>query len=95
MHFYGLTHRETLDLRTDTFWCLHKNIDRINAEQDIRLAYVMVHMGDQKGVQDLMIELRKRMGTVVEMDEAKVAIQSAKLDSTGLKDLKMMGNIGR
>lgn len=74
---------------------LHRNIDRLNAEDDIRLTEIHLRAaGDKETVTDLLKDLRKRMGTVVEFerqtpDPTKIERSSRK----ELMELKALGDL--
>lgn len=91
MAFYGFSDvQKILKTPVVTFWMLHKNIDRLTAEKDIRTANIAVLAQSEDGVRTLFSDLRKRMGTVVDFDKALV-IKQEKLDRDGLHSLKDLG----
>jgi hypothetical protein len=72
-----------------TFWMLHRNIDRISAERDQRHAMVQIQSQSSEGVKDLMTDLRKQVGTIVEYEE----VAPTKLDRTALHALDVIGDL--
>lgn len=90
IHAYKMNPVEILKLPVKTFWLLHKNIDRINAEQDIRTATILCNVQSSEGVQDLFKSLNKQLGKVVVFNEEKLALHEAnqERDRIGLMELK-------
>jgi hypothetical protein len=72
-----------------TFWMLHRNIDRISAERDQRNAMVHIQSQSSEGVKDLMTDLRKQVGTIVEYEE----VTPTKLDRAALHALDPIGDM--
>lgn len=69
------------------FWLLHKNVDRLAAEESIRTATIGASVQSGEGMQTLMAGLKTQMGKVAVIDEAARA-NSEQLDRTGLHALK-------
>jgi hypothetical protein len=94
MSFYGFSDTQKL-LATPvvTFWMLHKNIDRLSAEKDMRVADVAIRSQTSEGVKALFEDLRTQMGTVVDFDRV-LARQEEQIDRAGLQGLKLLGKIG-
>ena len=88
--FYGYDMQRLLATPVVTFWMLHRNIDRLMAEKDMRVADVAIRSQSQDGVRSLLTDLRKQMGTVVDFDEV-LARQEEKLDRAGLNSLRLLG----
>jgi len=94
MHNYTMGFREVLSLPVKTFWMLHKNVDRIHAENDQRQILVVLNAfngGD--GLTNLLEQFRKRIGKIVETDEPEEENSAPKLDETGLMQLKGLGSL--
>jgi hypothetical protein len=70
---------------------LHKNIDRISAERDQRLALVHIRSQSSEGVQDMMKDLRDQMGTTVVIDDTKE--KPTPLDRKALHALDAIGDL--
>jgi hypothetical protein len=89
--FYGFADMKTL-LRTPvvTFWMLHRNVDRITAERDMRTASLAVQTQSSEGIKALMGDLKKQMGVVVDFDRVILG-QVEVLDRKGLQALKALG----
>jgi hypothetical protein len=88
MSFYGFSDiQKLLTTPVVTFWMLHKNIDRLMAERDMRTADVAIRSQSAEGVRDLFEDLKKQMGTVVDFDRV-LQSQEAVIDREGLKALK-------
>jgi hypothetical protein len=68
---------------------LHRNIDRISAERDQRNAMVQIQSQSSEGVKDLMTDLRKQVGTIVEYEE----VAQTKLDRRALHALDAIGDL--
>jgi hypothetical protein len=95
MRFYGLSDERLLKMPLRRFWLLNKNIDRLRAEEDLRMLSVALHAASGESAGDLSEKLMKQMGTVVEFDEAKRALTqaNAERDRDGLMALKHMGRL--
>jgi indole-3-glycerol phosphate synthase len=89
MAFYGMAYREVRELPMQTFWMLHRNVDRISAERDQRNALVQIQSQSSEGVKDLMTDLRKQVGTIIEFEEAA----PTKLDRKALHALDAIGDL--
>lgn len=92
--FYSLSPQELWKLPVKTFWLMHKNVDRLLAEDNLRLATVFAQTQSSEGFSEFVEGLREQMGTIAEIDEAKVAIEEAVFDRDGLIALKDLGRIG-
>lgn len=90
--------RNVLRLPLVTFWMLNKNIDRLNAEEDLRLAEISVRTGansSEESLRSLLEDLRKQLGRIVKYDEAEMA-RNAKpdvLDEEAIADLNYLGDL--
>lgn len=73
-----------------TFWMMHRNIDRLMAESDLRMLSVIAYGQSGEGIEQFSQDMRRQMGRVVEFDEVKRAL-SEELDSEGLSTLKNLG----
>lgn len=102
MRCYGYRFREVLDLPIHIFHLLSRNIDRMTAEDDYRMARcVALGMSGGDGLNDLFEQLRKQMGqTVVFEDEPADQVPgkyrevlNMELDEEGLQSLKGMGRL--
>jgi hypothetical protein len=80
---------EARGIAMQTFWMLHRNIDRISAERDQRTAMVTIQSQSLEGVKDLMTDLRKQVGTIVEFEETA----PTKLDRKALHALAAIGDL--
>lgn len=86
MHFYGMSYREALETPIYTFWVLFRNIDRLKAEDDLRMYELLATVigGDSKSYV-------KRLQTAI--GEVFKTTKKPKLDREGLEALKRrMGN---
>ncbi|MCK1543426.1 hypothetical protein IVB12_16030 [Bradyrhizobium sp. 179] len=81
--------KEVRGLAMQTFWMLHRNIDRISAERDQRSALVQMQSQSTDGVKNLMEDLRKQMGTIIEFEETA----PTKLDRKALHALDAIGDL--
>ncbi len=93
MRFYGLSDEQVLQMPVRRFWLLHKNVDRIAAEEDIRVAAIAASVQSGESFNELMNGLRKQMGEVVIIDRISQAM-TEKLDRVGLAMLKGMKKVG-
>jgi hypothetical protein len=75
---------------------LSRNIDRINAENDIRAARIGLQVQSGEGFQELIADLQKQMGKVFEYDEARRAMQAKRdvLNSEAIAELNSLGDMG-
>lgn len=85
--------RDVLALPIKTFWLLHKNIDRISAERDMRSLMVMGSVQSSEALTSMTENLRKQMGVIVDLDEAAAAVEDAVFDSDGLNALRGLGKL--
>lgn len=86
MHFYSMSYREALETPIYTFWTLFRGIDRLKAEDDLRMYELLATVvgGDGK-------KFVKRLQGVI--GEVFKIIKKPKLDREGLESLKRrMGN---
>lgn len=86
MHFYGIGYRELLSLPIQFFWQMHTNIDRIQAQEDMRTLTVMncAFMGGE-GAKEIRKQLVLEIGNVQEVKRNPL---SEVLDRKALADLK-------
>lgn len=80
----------------ELFWMLHRNVDRLRADDDYRQAIVVAHaMAGGEGLADLMEKLKEQVGMVVDVDEGLLAMERAEVerDVDGLNDLKSLGKV--
>lgn len=94
LNFYQLgSYQAVLALPIRTFWMLSRNIDRILAERDLRQIEVIVKSQATEGIQSLMTDLKKQMGTVVEIEidaEERIRRAENERDTEGLLALKRL-----
>jgi hypothetical protein len=83
-------YRETLDLPIKTFWMLHKNVDRIAAEQDMRAASIAIQSQSSEGIRAMMSDLRKQMGIVFVTEQAVTLV---KIDPARKARLNILGDL--
>ncbi len=93
MHFYGLSDQQLLAMPLKRFWFLSRSVDRIAAEQDLRLLSIGASVQSGESYKDMVTGLHKQMGKVVIMDEVERA-QTEVLDRSGLSSLKGIGKVG-
>lgn len=92
LRHYAMSVPELLALPAKTFWMLHKNVDRLLAEDSLRLVEIGISSQSGEMAQKLGTALRKQMGTVVEIDEAAAAMNMP-FDREGLNKLKGLGKV--
>lgn len=81
MRFYGMDDRTVGSMTLSRFWLLSSNIDRIRAEEDIRLAQLfMAANADGEGRQKFFSDLQKQMGKVIVVDDGQLALTRATRD---------------
>jgi len=91
MRFYGMSDQHVLSMPVKRFWLLHKNVDRLRAEEDTRILHVAIHAASGESASALADRLNKQMGVVFDVDEGKAAVTHAERDRAGLMQLKSMG----
>ncbi|CCG43295.1 hypothetical protein [Magnetospirillum molischianum] len=80
MHHYRMNYDELLALPVEVFWELNKNVNRIQAEKDLRATQVaQAGQLTGEGVKTFEDSLRREMGRVV--------VEKPKLDRAALSDL--------
>lgn len=90
--FYGERRHDVLAMPIQTFWMMHKNIDRVMAEADLRLLSVYAYAQSGEGIEKFSEDMRQQMGQVVEMDAVKTAF-SERCDKEGLEGLRDLGRM--
>jgi SMC interacting uncharacterized protein involved in chromosome segregation len=92
---YGFSDvKKVLSLPLVTFWMLSKNIDRMNAENDIRSAELILRTNsDKEGLTTYLEKLQEQIGHVVEIDMAKKAA-NAKRDVLSADDKAWINSVG-
>lgn len=91
-----MSYREVLALPVMTFWMLHRNVDRIAAEQDMRSATIAVKSQSGEAIQSMMTDLSTQMGQVIEIDteaSVKAEIASDNNNRSDLADLAYIGDL--
>ena len=85
MRFYGWTYWEALDQPIEAFWTLSAQIDRIQAEEDMRLfeASFVAQRGGEESVRAYRERLQRQVGTV--------QVDKPVFDREALGDLKALG----
>lgn len=89
MKFYGLGDEQVLRMPIRRFWLLHRSIDRLQAEQDLRLLAISVGAQSAEGYKSTSERLRAEQGKVVVYDEVQRAFSKPR-DVAGLMALKSM-----
>lgn len=82
-------------MRLDRFWLLHKNVDRLAAEDNYRfLRVTAAAAGGGEAITETIKALQKEMGDVAVFDEGKRALRQAEgeRDPAGLMQLKALEN---
>ena len=94
MRFYSMSIREVRDLPIKSFWMLHKSVDRLMAEDEMRQATVIAHsMAGGDGFTELLEGLRKAVGVIVEFEDGDPGPPPVEpLDREGLLSLKGLGS---
>jgi len=100
MRTYAMHIRDTLELPLRTFWMMHRNIDRMAAEQDRRNISVFGHsFSGGEGLERLVEHLDREIGSVVETDDRKPdgqerhPVLDMEFDAEGLNALKGLGGL--
>lgn len=92
MGHYSMTPDQVLATPIRLFWLLNKNIDRLNAEDDMRMLMIMGSHTSSEAFQTLQEALAKRVGKIASFDKSSAAFNplNAKQDKEGLMKLKML-----
>ena len=102
MRCYGYKWKEVLDLPIGIFHMMSRNIDRLTAEDDYRMARVVAFgMSGGEGLADLFDQLRKQMGQAVVYEDDELGdvplkyreVVEMELDAEGLQSLKGLGTL--
>lgn len=80
-------------LPVKTFWLMHKNVDRLMAEDTLRQVSALAYSQSGDGFDKFVSSLRKQMGTIAEFDEARLAIEEAVFEAEAYAELKDLGRI--
>ncbi len=84
---------EVMRLPLRTFWLMSRNIDRIEAKQDMRaMSVAIVSQSNADGVTQFRKGLVVEAGTIVKLEgeEANAGPLDAQRDESGFADLKRM-----
>lgn len=81
MHFYSMNYAGVLELPLHTFWEMSRNVDRIRAEEDMRMIAVIGQAFSEK--EDYFNRLQADRGEIATSDKPYV-------DRSGLDNLKFM-----
>jgi hypothetical protein len=65
MKVYGYKRRDLLSEPIKFFWFLHKQIDRLRAEEDLRSLHLMAGVTSQEGVTQLQQRLTETQGQIL------------------------------
>lgn len=89
----GYDDEKLLRMRLDRFWLLHRNVDRLAAEEDIRHLRVQASVGTGEGVKSTFTDLSAQMGKIAVYDEGRAAIARAQreCDLSGLAGIRDLG----
>ena len=91
-----------MDLPMHIFGILNRNIDRMTAEDDYRMARaIALGFSGGDGLTDLFDQLRKQMGTTIlyedeepgQISEKARYVLDMEFDAEGLESLKGMGKV--
>jgi hypothetical protein len=64
MNFYSLTDRDVLTMPLKRFWLLSGNVNRIQAEQDMRRMFTNAAAQTGEGLKDYSAKLREEIGNI-------------------------------
>lgn len=94
MRFYGMSDRQLMEMPVTRFWLLNRSVDRIAAEESIRLAQVAGAVQSGDSYTTLMTALRSQMGKVMEIENLDQEQLVEGPDRAGLAALKLMAPVG-
>jgi hypothetical protein len=80
-------------LPVQTFWMLHKNIDRISAERDQRTAMLTIQTQSSEGVRDLMKGLREQMGKTLIIESPRTKDNTVRTSREELLRISRLGDL--
>lgn len=87
MAFYHLTPEQVLRLRLRLFWLMSQNIDRIDAQKDMRRLTVANASQSVEGAQACRDRLETELGDIVKVPPDQV---NAQRDEKGFEELRAM-----
>lgn len=90
MEFYHLGYAGTLALPIKTFWLMSGNIDRIQAQRDMRSLTVAICGQSGEAAQAHRQHLVIEAGTIVKVDAPAAAPIEDQRDEAGFAELKRM-----
>jgi hypothetical protein len=88
LHFYGIGYQELLDMPIRCFWELSRNINRIQAHNDLRSMSIAMYSQGQEAALKYRERLEIEMGKVFEYSITHEDLKKEKLDRAGLAELK-------
>lgn len=96
MHFYSQSYPAVLALPIKTFWLMNENIDRIQAQKDMRALSVAVAAASPgQAAQDLRQRLIVEAGTIVKVSgepEGRPYVHEER-DEVGFAELKELSKL--
>lgn len=96
MQFYAHGYQQALELPIKTFWLMNGNIDRIQAQKDLRsLSRQVVAGSDREQITKFRESLLAEVGTIVKVEGDAVihARMSEKRDEAGFAELKELSKL--
>jgi hypothetical protein len=83
-----MSYLEVMSVPIRAFWLMNFNIDRVQAQGDIRALTVAISGQDGEAAQDYRQKLVLEVGTIVKLEEGSVL--SEKRDEEGFSELREM-----
>ena len=65
MKFYGLADDHVLAMPLKRFWLLHRSVDRLTAEDDLRAMQIGAAVQSGDGYKQAVAALQKQMGKII------------------------------
>lgn len=91
LHFYSLTPAQVNALMLKTFWLMALNIDRIQAQNDMRALTVAAAAQSTEGATQVRQRLQVEIGEIVVIDKVAASVQET-LDRDGLDELRNLSD---
>jgi len=88
MHFYAQSYAEVMTLPLKTFWLMSRNVDRIQAQKDMRSLTVAVCSESAEGAATYRQRLVVEAGTLVKLEDQPPAQLIDERDEVGFAELK-------
>lgn len=94
MEFYDHTYWQVMDLPIKTFWLMNENIDRIQAQKDMRSLTIAFSAQSQAAADQFRQRLIAETGTIVKLERGTGrAFIHEERDEAGFAELKELSKL--